>query len=112
MAPMGISELWVKDLTTDFAPGEGDTLHLWPDEEDGDDVGGPDWSVRRRYWDAAGLLHLELTYLVKDPTEEMQRVMMHGSDGRYASSWWSEQDGHPEPSLRRGGWLPYAEWRP
>lgn len=107
-APVGPSELWVKDLATDFAPAVGDELHLWPDEEDGD-LGGPAWTVRNRYWDASGLLHLELTYLVKDPTEDMQRVIKNSSERGYASSWWTDRDEQPEQSLRRGGWLPYGE---
>jgi hypothetical protein len=105
-APMGASELWVKDLVVDFAPAEGDTLYLWSNGEFPDVCA--DWTVRRRYWDAAGLLHLELTYLVKDPTDDMQRVIAHGST-HYAASWWVDNDGQPEPELRRGGWVPYGE---
>jgi hypothetical protein len=107
-APMGTSELWVKDLATDFAPGTGDTVYLWPDEEDGD-TGGVGWTVRRRYWDAAGLVHLEMTYMVKDPTDDMQRILLHDNGRHYASSWWVDRDGQPEPALRLGGWLPYDE---
>lgn len=109
---MHSGNLWVKRQRMAFLPvvarGFDDQVTLWADE-DGDDrdpMGGPQWGVRRRYWDADGLAHLELTRIVLDPDEESQRMILSEAARGICdfSSWETDVDGDPEPKLERGGW--------
>lgn len=105
--PSGKYELWVRTMSTDFAPRREDDVHLWDDEEVS---GGPRWSVRRSYWNIDGSYHCELTYMVVDPNEANTTTRV-GGNYLYASAWRTESDGRPEPGLRRGGWVTYDEYK-
>ena len=104
--------LWVKRQRMAFLPvvarGFDDQVTLWPDDDEGDHdpLGGPQWGVRRRYWDSDGLAHLELTRMVVDPSERSQQMIMSelAQGIKDFSSWWTDVDGDPEPKLERGGW--------
>lgn len=99
--PAGASELWVRRMATHFAPRENDRVHLTVDEDGG---GETSWTVRGSYWDHDGSYHVELTHIVVDPGDRQP------FGDNYAGPWRTEQDGRPEPLLRRGGWTTYDEW--
>lgn len=105
--PMGRSELWTKLLYTNFAPREGDTIHLWPDEDGDSSVG---WTVCRNYWSWDGLYNCELTYLVVNPSENNSTTGPNRKNSLYARAWNTEVDGRPEPGLRRGYWITWKEY--
>ena len=101
---IGPSALWTRDLRTDYAPGPGDRIVLWPDDDTPHD--GPMWTVRGRYWDTDGNLHCELERMVINPGEraidEMRQLATRGR--LHAAPWYTHGT---SPELPRGGWRPY-----
>lgn len=108
--PMGDYTLWVRDTDWDHLPGylDEDMVHIIVDEDGESSVA---WSLRRRFWDLDGVVHLELTHLVVDPNEAMQQTIRTERAPYYLSFWYTESDGRPEPGLRRAGWVTWAERR-
>lgn len=110
----GPDSLWVKQVETGALPTTYDQVVLWPDRDDGGAIGGPMWAVRRRYMDADGGWHVELTRMAVDPQESARDYIMRNratslSVGPSWSVWWTERDGDPVPHLRLGGWKLYPE---
>lgn len=108
-------ELWVRRIRTGFLPTVGkDQVVLWGTEEEGAQ-GGPLWDVKRRFMDAEGGWHVELTRIVVDPPARvsdaiMRRVAQPGHPRIYEHRcWWAKVSGHPAGPLRAAGWRPYAE---
>lgn len=104
------SKLWTKTIQTSQAPGPGEEVILWPDEEDNDPLQGPHWGVKSRYWDADGVVHCEMRSMVVDADDQTQQLI--GQEIRTRrwtfGTWYTDQeDGRPEPRLERGGWRPY-----
>jgi hypothetical protein len=105
--PGGPDAVWTKQVETGAVPTVHDYVYLWADD-------GPNWQVRRRYMDAAGGWHVELSRMAVDPSETARDYIMrtHTSSmtsGPSWSIWWTERDGDPVPHLREGGWKLYGE---
>lgn len=110
ICPMGEYTLWVREVDWDHLPGylDEDMVHIMVDEDGEASVA---WSLKRRFWDLSGLVHLELTHIVVDPSESAEQGIRVERPPYYMSSWHTEVDGRPEPGLRRAGWATWAEWR-
>lgn len=108
------SELWTAFRDMPHLPNVGDEMILWPSLEY-DPTEGPQWPVRRRFWDASGHAHLELCNLVLDPdlgyADEIRAAGLRDIQaGRQPSmrSWNTQYDGDPRVGLRRGRWERYG----
>jgi len=107
-------DLWTKELDTGAVPllDGHDQIVLWPTDEEGPQ-GGPMWDLKRRYVDASGHWHLELTAMVLNPTDEVRdaivRMVARGGPPWHYRSWDVGQDGDPDERLRAGGWRKYGE---
>lgn len=99
--PGGNGVLWSRILDTAQAPAATEDLILWSNEEEGAH-GGPLWSVYRRYWDADGGIHCELSRVLVDPPEPTHHR------GNWMRSWYTATDGDPSVLLEAGGWTRYS----
>lgn len=111
---MGASkDLWTRQLETGALPlvDGHDQIVLWPTDEEGPQ-GGPMWDAKRRYLDASGMWHVELTTMVLNPTDDVwasiSRMANQGPPWPYRS-WNAESDGDPAAPLHAGGWRRYGE---
>lgn len=103
--------LWTKTIRTAHAPGVDDEIFLWDD--DGDDFVGAKWPVRNRFFNASGLLNVELVHLVHNPEPDVVVLIRQGlRDGsaHYGMPYRSDP-GDPPPGqlLAAAGW---CEWDP
>lgn len=103
-------DLWTKKITTAFLPDTThDDIYLWPDPE-GDAASGPAWSAYRRYMDANGDWHVNLSRMVLDPDEPTrQQVLSFVLNPPTLWRPWYTGAGDPGPNLERGGWRRYGQ---
>ena len=97
----GANDLWTRELVTDFAPREGDIIHLSVDDDRDSDI---DWKIYRHYWNNDGSYECQLQDMIVDPNPNLIPSHHH-------QLWHTDRDNDPEPVLRRGGWVTYEEWR-
>lgn len=105
------SELWETRRLIPQRIEPGDTMILWP-ELDGDFydmVGGPEWPVKKVFWDSDGVMQLELALMILNPSDQVrehyQSTVRRGWDTDLFSSkrlWTTDSDF--DEDMRRGEW--------
>jgi len=109
------SGLWTKRLNMDFAPREGDRIHIvWQSPEGPTTlpgVGEGEWGcpldVKRPYFNGDGSYHLDLRGIKVDPNHEwVDQNFQAGHRGYHMHPWFTDRDGDLEALLRASGWTP------
>ena len=90
--PGSIKTLYLRELPTMYLPAVGDLIGLWAVSRT--DQSGPQWRVKRRYWDADGTCNLTMFDAYIDPVK---------TDANFEMPWFSVNGDLPH-LLLAGGW--------
>lgn len=106
------NELWETRRLLPQRIEPGDTMILWAvsSDLDYDPAGGAQWPVKNVFWDADGIMQLEMALMILDPNEAVRdayRVRVrNGWDADFFNStrlW--DSDGDFDDNMRSGGWV-------
>lgn len=104
-----IGRVYVKELITPQAPGFGDSIiafkYLDATDFHGTFDDGSMWTVKDRYWDSDGGIHIILEEVIIDPDRNTQNLIHRSQESEtFTITGWNSIDGDLDYKLRNAGW--------
>jgi hypothetical protein len=106
------TELWTSRRLIAQRIEAGDKMTLWSSRDGFDAAEGPQWPVKEVFWDADGIMNLDLALMILNPTEPVRSAYLsnlrHGFSKESVNSkgLWTVPEGEDFDALmRRGEWL-------